>query len=226
MMRTLLVPAADGCAGARVVLLPGAFDTPERFVAAGFDAAVRARGLPLDLQFVALELKSVTDRDMVERLHAEVLLPARRAGYRHLWLGGISFGAFLALTLAARHGRDIDGLCLLAPYLGSRLVTNEIAAAQSLARWAEGAGPTEDEDRNLWRFIAAGHGKVPIWLGLGRHDRFLDRHQLLASALPSSAVRTVAGGHDWPTWRQLWDNFLDVWTTPTYPGGTGSPPPC
>jgi len=33
---------------------------------------------------------------------------------------------------------------------------------------------------------------------------------LLAAALPPSSVDIVPGGHDWPTWRALWDRFLDA----------------
>ena len=50
---------------------------------------------------------------------------------------------------------------------------------------------------------------MPIHLGLGRQDRFADRHALLAAVLPAGDVDWVSGGHDWPTWRRLWDNFLD-----------------
>ena len=220
-------------ASERVVLLPGAFDAPEQFLAAGFDAAVRERALPLDLQFVALELAHATDRSIIDRLHRTVILPARRAGCRRLWLGGISLGGFLALASATRWAADLDGLCLLAPYLGSHLVTREIMAAGSLARWAaappvaSAANAVTDEDHDIWRFIAAGCAGLPVWLGLGGQDRFADRHRLLAAALPPAAVHTVSGGHDWPTWRQLWDNFLDLWTSPTLAGAdAGSPRRC
>ena len=50
----------------------------------------------------------------------------------------------------------------------------------------------------------------PLHLGLGREDRFAERHRVLAAALEPGEVDTVPGGHDWPTWRRLWDNFLDV----------------
>jgi pimeloyl-ACP methyl ester carboxylesterase len=226
-MRTLYLPAVAGhTAPERIVLLPGAFDSPEGFLAAGFDTAVRARGLPVDLQFAALELAHVADRSMLERLCHEVLRPARLDGCRRLWIGGISLGGFLALTLAARHPGAADGLCLLAPYLGSRPVTNEVGAAGAASIWlrAQTDASVDDEDRELWRFIARGLGGLPTWLGLARQDRFLDRHRLLAAELSAADVVLLDGGHDWPTWRKLWDNFLDTWTSPIHPQApAGSP---
>ncbi|HEY6823815.1 MAG TPA: hypothetical protein VI195_05205, partial [Steroidobacteraceae bacterium] len=51
-------------------------------------------------------------------------------------------------------------------------------------------------------------------LGLGREDRFGRRQELLAAALSPANVDTVPGGHDWATWRTLWDRFLEVRLAP------------
>jgi enterochelin esterase-like enzyme len=32
----------------------------------------------------------------------------------------------------------------------------------------------------------------------------------MAAALRPDDVDVVPGGHDWPTWRRLWDRFLDA----------------
>jgi pimeloyl-ACP methyl ester carboxylesterase len=230
-VNTVYLPATRGrTAPARIVLLPGAFGSPDGFLAAGFDAAVRSRELPLDLEFVALELAHVADRSMVDRLAQQIIAPARAAGCRLIWIGGISLGGFLALTLAARYPTAVDGLCLLAPYLGGRPVTNEIRAAGAASAWLRLQTDTQmqgDEDRELWRFIAQGMGGLPVWLGLGHQDRFLDRHRLLAAELVAQAVFTLDGGHDWPTWRKLWDNFLNTWTPQLLPSAVPGPPrPC
>ena len=34
----------------------------------------------------------------------------------------------------------------------------------------------------------------------------------LASHLPPGHVLTLTGGHDWRTWRRLWQSFLSMWT--------------
>jgi pimeloyl-ACP methyl ester carboxylesterase len=191
-----------------MVWLCGAFHVPEDFLEAGFEAEVRRRGLPLDLEFVELALEHLGDRSLITKLAREVAAPARAAGCGRLWIGGISLGGGFALDYAATDAGPWDGLCLLAPYLGNRLLIGEIAAAGSLAAWQPGPLAESDEERRIWRFVRAPPaGARPIYLGYGRDDRFVAGHELLAQAL--SQVDVVAGGHDWPTWSVLFRRFLD-----------------
>ena len=209
-MRSLVDTAHPGRnAPTLLVMLPAAYSDPEDFVRAGFVTAVRERRLDIDLVFAPLELREVADRTLLTRLHQELLAPAR-AQRRRLWLGGISFGAFLALSFAQRYPGELDGLCVLAPYLGSHLVTREIARAGGVTSWEPGELAGDDEERRLWRFIQTyGTGALPIHLGIGREDRFAARHRLMAAALEPGNVDVVPGGHDWTTWRRLWERFLD-----------------
>lgn len=212
MISVLLQPAHPGrTAAQQVLLLPPAHSGPEDFLRAGFADAVRERGLDLDLVLIEPALESVTDREALAGLRAELLAPARAAGCRALWLGGISLGAYIALACAERHRSEIDGLCLIAPYLGTHIVTSEIERAGGLRGWRPGVLADDDEERRLWRFIQA-HGRsgFPIHLGLGRDDRFAARQRLLAGALAPRDVDVVPGGHEWPVWRSLWENFLDA----------------
>jgi pimeloyl-ACP methyl ester carboxylesterase len=192
-----------------IIMLPAAFSAPADFASHGFVAAVRARQLPLDLAFTQLELESVTDRSMLERLREELILPARARDTR-VWLGGISLGGFLALSFAARHAAELAGLVLFAPYLGSHIITGEIERAGGAPAWVSGDCAPDDEERQVWHFIGTlAQRALPVHLGLGREDRFAARHRLLAGALPAGDVDTVPGGHDWATWRTLWERFLD-----------------
>jgi pimeloyl-ACP methyl ester carboxylesterase len=213
MMRAILQPARPGSsASRRMLLLHAAYTSPAEFLREGFAAAVRARGLDLDLVLPELELHTVLDRSVLAALHGELILPARAAGCREIWLGGISLGGYVALACAARHPGEIDGLCLLAPYLGSHIITGEIERAGGLEAWEPRELAEEDDERRIWAFIRgrAGAGSPPIHLGMGREDRFAARHRLLAAALPPANVATVPGGHDWQAWRKLWEHFLDT----------------
>jgi pimeloyl-ACP methyl ester carboxylesterase len=209
-MRSFIVAAAGTpAAPMRMAWLPGAYHTAKDFVAAGFASAVRARHAALDLVFVDLELDHVGDRSAVQQLRADVVLPARAAGTA-VWLGGISLGGLFALNYAASYPDELDGLCLLAPYLGSRILACEIAEAPGLGRWQPGELAETDEERRIWRYIKTRHaGSPPLYLGFGTDDRFSAAHEILAATLPVEAVDIVAGGHDWSTWSTLWENFLD-----------------
>jgi pimeloyl-ACP methyl ester carboxylesterase len=210
-MRSLAITADPGVtAPTRIVCLPGAYHTPEDFLSAGFDTKVSERGLCIDLLFIDAEPRHLGDRRPLDQLKHDVVLPARALGYESIWLAGISLGGFMALDYAASNPGDLDGLCLLAPYLGNRILTSEIARSPGCAASAAGALAGCDEERRIWRFIQAQHSDTPpLYLGYGSEDRFAEAHRLMAAALPPDAVHVVPGGHDWRTWTTLWENFLD-----------------
>ena len=215
MIPTIVEAASAGrVAPTRVAMLSAAFTGPSDFVHNGFVREVRERSLEVDLVFAGFSLEQVIDGSVFTRLREEIIVPARTLGSR-LWLGGISLGGYLALGCAERHPRELVGLCLLAPYLGSHLVTGEIERARGIEGWRPAEPDNEDEDRRIWQFIRTLRtGPLTVHLGLGREDRFGRRQQLLAAALTPSSVDLVPGGHDWPTWRRLWSRFLEAQLAP------------
>jgi pimeloyl-ACP methyl ester carboxylesterase len=209
VLTRFIVAQPPGLSATRIVMLPGAYQGVRDFVAAGFDSAIRARRLALDLMLIAPALTHVTDRDWIARLHDEVVWPSRAAGHT-LWIGGISLGAFMALRFAAQYPAQIDGLCLIAPYLGSRMIAADIARHQSLKCWQPGEFGEDDDERHIWRYIRGLEAPPPrVFLGLGTEDRFADTQRVLARALPASSTQRIAGAHEWHVWRQLWEHFLD-----------------
>jgi pimeloyl-ACP methyl ester carboxylesterase len=211
-MRAIFEPAQAGTvASTRVLLLPAAYTDPEDFLREGFVKATHDRGLSIDLVFVELKLAHLTDRTILRRLRHEVVLPARALGCRSVWLGGISLGGFVAIAYAERYPQEIDGLCLLAPYLGNHIVTGEIERANGVDGWTPGEVADDDDERRIWRFIKEHRSRPsPLHLGFGQDDRFAASQRLMAAALAPESVDTVAGGHEWPAWRRLWENFLDT----------------
>ena len=200
-MHSILQPAnANLRAPTQMIWLPGAYDNAQSFLAEGFAAAVAKRGARLDLRFVDLEMNHLQDRGPLARLRSEIILPARIAGIS-TWLAGISLGGLIALDYASAHPGEIDGLCLLAPYLGNRMLIDEIASG----RLAE-----PDSEHRIWRYIKAHGDAVPLYLGYGRQDRFSRAHDLMAAALPAKSVDVIDGGHEWRTWSILWERFLDL----------------
>jgi enterochelin esterase-like enzyme len=196
-------------ADTRMIWLPGAYDTAQDFQKAGFSAAVARRQAAIDLVYVDVDLLHLSDRTVLQQLRAEAILPAREAGVK-CWLAGISLGGLLALDYAATYPQDAFGLCLFAPYLGNRMLTAEIRQAPGLAAWEPGELAETDEERRIWRYIKKRPlNSGPMYLGFGSADRFADSHRLLAASLPEDCVDVVPGGHDWPTWTALWENFFD-----------------
>jgi pimeloyl-ACP methyl ester carboxylesterase len=207
-MRSILKLAEPGSmAPTQMVWLPGAYNSAQDFLDTGFAEAALKRQLPLDLRFVDLEMRHLDDREPLDRLRDEIVLPARRSGVS-VWLAGISLGGLAALDYASSYPDEFDGLCLLAPYLGNRMLLDEIDAAQGLSTWQPGELAEADTERRIWRYLKDG-GARPLHLGYGQEDRFSAAHALLARELPADAVDVIEGGHEWPTWSKLWENFLD-----------------
>lgn len=197
-----------------VVLLPGRFDDAEDFARAGFIAMARARGVEADFLAVEAHLGYYRARTIVPRLHADVMVPAHRAGYTRIWLLGISLGGMGALLYLKDHPESVAGAALLSPYLGRDGLVADIARAGSLAAWQPPQDCLRESVCGLWRWLRdqslAGAGAdSPLWLGYGERDRFPAAHRLLAEALTAERSLRIAGGHDWDTWRQLWSALLD-----------------
>jgi len=209
----------DRRAKSLVIMLPGALQQPEEFVQAGFIDAVRRRGLAIDLALVDLGIEYIGDTingSALQRIDAELVQPGRLQCYDAIWLGGISIGGLIAIAYANCYPGQLDGLCLLSPYPGNRMLLREIAAAGGLDRWpadaGAGTGTGEDAERAMWRWLQARGeqaGGERVHLGYGRQDRFAPSLQLVADALAGQRIDTIPGDHDWPTWQKLWENFLE-----------------
>ena len=198
-----------------VIFLPGRGDSPENFDRHGFARAVRERGLPVDLLAVDAHLGYYLNGTVIERLETDVIAPARARGYRRIWLVGISIGGLGSLLYLRAHPGVVSGVVLLAPYLGERDVTDEIAAAGGLGRWQPVDLPSDRfHPRQLWRWLQETYAGLsapsatPLYLGYGTRDRFVAGDRLLAAVLPPERVFTTPGGHRWDPWRRLWDTFL------------------
>ena len=203
-------------ADALVILLPGAYHQPEDFIAQGFISAVRERGLDIDLQMAELKFEDIANLNAVQQIHDCLVQPALGAGYRHIWLAGISIGGYIAMAYADRYAvgqasSHLAGLLLLAPYPGSRIVTNEIMKAGGLQAWSLQDGDVTDAERRNWHWLKTHAGiDTPTYLAYGTEDRFADGHALMATSLVESHVYCIPGDHTWPAWQKMWHNFLDT----------------
>jgi pimeloyl-ACP methyl ester carboxylesterase len=192
------------------ILLPGALHQPEDFMREGFVDAVRNRGIDMDLLLAGLLFDHVAGEQALPQLHASLIAPSLAAGYRHIWLAGISIGGYVAMAYADRYPGGVEGLFLMAPYPGNRMTTSEIATAGGIIAWQPGDLAKDDTERRNWRWLQS-HEKsgIEVHLGYGAEDRFAPGHAMMAEALPARHVDCIAGGHDWPAWRDLWHRFLE-----------------
>lgn len=215
--------------GARhlIAFLPGAWDVAEDFQRFGFVSQVRDRNLAADIVAVDSHVGYFNNGSIAERVRDDVVVPAREAGYRSIWLVGISLGGLGSMLYASRHP-GVDGIVALAPYLATRDVIAEVRRAGGLAAWAGTAEPaTGDWERRLLKWLAgyaegdrrAAPPRPELILAYGLQDRFADSLSLLAPVLDPARVVTTAGGHEWDTWTRLWTMVLDRHAARIAPAG-------
>jgi len=194
-----------------LVCLPGIGDEARDFEDWGFVEMVRAHPWATDVLLVDAHYGYYADRTILEQLHRDVLVPASIAGYRSIWLTGISMGGLGALLYARQYPNDIRAVVAIAPFLGTRTLIEEISAAGGLLRWRSTLAAS-DEIRAVWTWLGSRSPRGPagpeIFLAFGDTDPFASAHRLLASILPPAHVITARGGHRWPVWRTLWKEFL------------------
>ncbi len=206
-------PAGDGRAPCLLVMLPGRGDDPADLERAGLVELVRRQAPAVDVLLVDAHFGYYYERSLIERLDRDVIGPARARGYQHIWLLGISMGGLGALLYASAHAEQIDGLILLAPFLGDEELIDEIDAAGGLAAWRPPAAIAPDDyQRALWSWllehIRQPHRRPGIYIGWGTADPFARANAMLAAALPAGQHRSTAGGHQWAPWRELLAAFL------------------
>jgi pimeloyl-ACP methyl ester carboxylesterase len=170
-------------------------------------AAIQGAWPDADVLFAELTLGYYMQGRAPERLHDEVVAPARQRGYREVWLAGASMGGMGVLLYDRLRPGEMDGLVLLAPYLGDRKLLREIGDAGGIAKWDAGPPQEVNDDtwqREIWRHIQK-VSRDPaqskrFWLAYGDKDRLRNAVPLLAPALPADQVLVRDGGHTWTVW--------------------------
>lgn len=195
-----------------MVFLPGIGDVAEDFVRRGFVDDARRHGGIAGAVVLDAHFGYYASRSLHALLAEHVIEAAGKEGFRKVWMTGISLGGFGAASFAAANPERVAGLLLLAPYLGNAALIREIRSAGGGRHWEPGTIDADDYARYLWAWLkrehAAGASRMPIYLGYGQDDRFVEGHRLLAKLLPAENTCALSGGHDWATWRRLWRHFM------------------
>lgn len=214
MIRSVHHPAPGGEPGrVLLVMLPGIGMAADDFVARGFISAVHDRKLPIDIIVAQPELDLYLEGEIARNLHDTIISPAMARGHRRLWLLGISVGGMGSLLYTAAQFASVDGLVLLAPFLGTPGTLAEVSSAGGIRSWSPQESRATSVERKLllWvqNFLAHSPTGPALYLGYGRRDRFAMGHDLLAQHLPRQRVVVGEGGHDWETWASLWLRLLE-----------------
>ena len=204
----------EGKAKCLVVLLPGAGDTGAAFREEGFVEMIRKSGVSADIVAADATLGYYIRGSAPQRIEEDVVAPLRARGYEQVWVFGISMGGFGSLHYTQSFPEHVDGVFSLAPWLGAPALAEEIKKAGGLEKWTpDPPAPINEENyqRQLWSFlhrVTTTHTGPELYLGYGDQDSLGVQDGVLANALPKDHVFSAPGGHDWPPWRKLLEQFL------------------
>lgn len=197
-----------------LVFLRGLGGSHRDFAREGFVDSVRQRDLPFDMTAPNSHFGYYFSETIVDRLEADIILPAQAKGYENFWLVGVSMGGFGSLMYTKEHPGKMSGIYVISPFLGYKGIIAEITAAGGVHYWQPGEyDPNEDWERMFWHWLkrcSEGQDTMPnIYLGFGRQDDFNSAHQLLSELLPEDHIFAIDGGHDIQTMKELWRIFLE-----------------
>lgn len=200
-----------------LVLLRGLGGSNTVFEKEGIIDEIRRRRLPFDIVAPDTNFSYLTNHTLVERLKTDIIDPARRKGYRRIWIAGFSMGGLGALIYLRSQHSDVEGVILISPYLGLNSLIQEIKDAGGVASWQQVTTSTElsDWSRLIWSWIKeyskAPKNYPPIYLGYGSKDWIAqDGPSLLATVLPENRVLNIPGNHDINTLKLLFFRQLDM----------------
>jgi len=207
----------SGMTGRRslVVLLPPIGGKGSHYETQGFLDEVWERGFEASMEVVDVKPSLYLGSRIVELLKTEVIEPAKAEGYEEIYLVGISLGGHGALLYATTYPEDVDGIVVLAPFIGGDRASGAIEEAGGLDTWEDCPFLGWNYACNLWKssqvYVSDSKNQRKVVLGFGREDKFADQCRVLADALPPEQVFTVPGGHDWATWKKLFIKAADYY---------------
>jgi hypothetical protein len=206
---TETVAAKSAAAPTRmVVVLPGRGDNLDGLRSTGIAKAIQD-GMPdAEVVLVELTMPYYIEGRSVQRLHEEVVVPARKRGIRDIYLVGASMGGMGTLLYEREYPGQMKAIVLMAPYMGDGKIIGEIKAAGGLAQWRPGPVPAKVDGDNVareeWRLAQswlANAGRArDVWLICGDQDSFYPAALMIAPLLPAQNTLSRAGGHAWRVW--------------------------
>jgi len=196
-----------------LIMLPGRFEKMDSFIDHGFIKNLKDSRIGFDVITVDAHLGYYYQENLATRLYEDIILSAKQQGYENIWIFGISLGGLGALWYGKDKCDTINGIIVIAPFVGDKNVIDEIKSAGGPSKWF----PKEplakgDYQRGLWiwlkKYSIDAENLPKLIIGYGLEDEFAYGDDLLAQILPNNQVFTGPGNHDWDTWTRLFNKII------------------
>ncbi len=190
-----------------LIILPGATDTPEDLERHGVIKTLRDAGCAWDILVLYRLAPSYALGDVVADLRGDIVAAGERS--RRVWLS-LSAGGLVAFDYARLYPDDVDRIVAFAPFLGPKIILDEIVEAGGLTTWTP-EPPVEEIERTwMWlRGYGTGEPRPTLDLYWGLRDPFSRAQELLAEVLPASRLHLLPGDHEWPSFIAMFTAFAE-----------------
>lgn len=202
--------SAPRAAGERtmVIVLPGAGADAYDMKVHGVQRTIQDVWPEADVVLTSATVAYYRGSLLIDRLHEEIVVPAKKNGYQRIWIVAASMGAIPAILYEHKYPGFLSGVVLFAPFLGDTSLLTEIRDAGGPRAW--NPGPLSPEitsdtyQRLMWKTVKDWSARPElgkrVWLATGNVDRLMPASRLLAEALPRDHFFELKGGHAWDTW--------------------------
>lgn len=195
-----------------IIFLPGLFDSADKFKKESFFSIAREEGIKADMVAANTNIGHLGERVLIKRIEEDVFKHIESVGYKNIWMVGVSIGGLSSLVYFQKHEKDFCGLVVLAPFLADDDLLEEIKKKGGVRKWLPEAGKLKDsvdeQMESIWLWLGAKKDTSNIYLGYGKHDRYIAGSRLLEGLLEKNNVIKVKGKHDWKTGRKIWREQL------------------
>src|ERR1700686_5005000 len=118
MATRALGPSAEGPGRCLILFLPGRRDSFGDYGRRGFPGMAARAGVVAGYLEVDAHMGYSRAQTISQRLHEDVIEPARARGVERIWIVGISMGGLGGILYAREHPDGARGVIALAPFLG------------------------------------------------------------------------------------------------------------
>jgi pimeloyl-ACP methyl ester carboxylesterase len=187
-----------------VLLLPGFGDSPTSFIKHGTVEQIMACRPNSNILGVDSHFAYFRNSTLVERLHEDIIKPAKDADMQKIWLMGVSMGGLGSLLYQQQFPDEIEAVVVMAPYIGEWDELTAYRTGQENSR--ESINP---KFIKLWDGLTNISLNNPaITLAFGENDKAHKQLRWFANLLDESKVVRAPGGHSWTVWNKLWPETL------------------
>lgn len=204
---SLQAPSSDTL----IVLLHGRMGKPENFEKHQWIPRLQEKYPHCEIVAPDVHLGYYMGRSITDRLHKDIILPAKQRGVKRVYFIGVSMGSLGSLLYESEYPGNVDGFLLVAPFLGYEAIEKDLKREGGLKTWSEKLeNEPEKWQQKIWQWIAERSPEVAdkVHIGYAKDDEYVVGQQFFASLMHEPNVIIVEGKHRFDAFTMILERFL------------------